>query len=131
MKKLFYVSNIDLVTGDAKSMWKTLKKLIASNFDESTCRKIQYNGQIYTDPKIIPGIFNGCFIDSIQQLVNSINTPQSAITITAQPRQIKTKWRTFNLLDKNKLKEMIMKLPNKSSPNEADMSMIKECFESV
>ncbi|KAK9871505.1 hypothetical protein WA026_012876 [Henosepilachna vigintioctopunctata] len=130
-KKLFYENNIDLVKGDAKSMWKTLKKLITAKSDERTCREIIYNGQMYTDPTKIPDIFNGYFIDSIQQLVNSINTPQSTITETAQPRQIKIKWRTFKLLDINKLKEMIMTLPNKSSPNEVNMSMLKECFESV
>lgn len=125
----FYETNIDGVKSDAKLMWKTLKSMLSGKTDEGDCSEIKHNDVFYTDPGIIPEIFNHYYIDSIKEIVNSI--PHSAITDEILPVRMVGEWRSFSLLNEQKLKTIVSSLPSKGSPNEIRMSILKNCFESI
>jgi exonuclease III len=71
-RKKWLEENIDRMKNDPYRMWKTLKKLICKK-KSGAINEIKMNDQIISDPREIVDEFNKYFINSLNELVGSID----------------------------------------------------------
>lgn len=131
-KKIEYYYNvIDRNKNDPKSMWRELKKIISNSGNTSiNCIQFEVNGQltVVRDDKQIAENFNNYFIESLEQIILSIETIKWINTNCNLYVEI-TK---FDLLNMGQLNELIKSLINRFDINEIlNSKILKETIGSV
>lgn len=121
-KLMYYEREIDECKGDSKTMWKTLKTLISNKGVESV-DKVQFGqDKIVTDKTEIANEFNKYFIDSINKVVSAIPSTNSVFEVQQRNEYLKS----FKLLDRKEVYDIVSSMVNKSSPDEVDIGFIKQ-----
>lgn len=123
----YYEEKIDNCKYDPKKMWKSLKSLISSKYDEPF-KEIQFGNDMYKNPNLISEKFNEFYISSINDIVCSIPDNDYVFEFNEVHG---IKMQNFRLLTKTELKSIIFDLANKSSPDEIDMSFYKDHFDVI
>lgn len=132
-KQHYYYEKIDTHRNDPYAMWQTLKKLINpkiyhNNYTNGV--EFEIDDQIVNvrDETVIAEYFNNYFIDSIEEIVNSIDY----LTYTSTNNRAFNidKFEHFNLINFGDLRKIVNSLDNKSY-EVLSSKLIKETFEVI
>ena len=132
-KQHYFYDKIDSHRNDPYAMWQTLKKLINpksynNNYTNGVQFEIDDQIVIVRDEIVIAEYFNNYFIDSIEEIVNSID--YLAYTSTNNRAFNIDKFEHFNLISFGELRKIVNSLDNKSY-EVLSSKLIRETFEVV
>lgn len=120
-----HISNKIQNCRDQKHMWKNIKKLVL-NETRGKIKNVNFANRMYTNDLIIANKFNRYFINSVQEINNSIPLRQYKNHIN----NITTTFK-FKLITLNELKTIIDEIKNKSDMNFINTEVIKDSFELI
>lgn len=107
-------------------MWKTLKNIVTTKQTE-VYNKIEFNGTIFRNMKDIVQKLNNYFVESINEITESIPLRNDCIEI----KDPIIKFQEFRLINVDELRKDVFALPNKGSPDEVTIEIYKTVFEEV
>ena len=111
-------------------MWKTLKNIIKPK--ESVQSSIAFGTEIIEEEIIIVHKFNEYFLDSIKEIIESIETPDNAVIQNETQFENIRVWDTFIPMNYESLKKIVQSLPNKAGTEEGiSVALLKNSFHIV
>lgn len=125
-KKSYYERTIEDYKYDPKNMWKTLKILITKSESDDFGEIIFENKKTDVKTEIVEE-FNNFYIESTNKIVNTIVPVQRVF----QFAQCNNGMQDFQLLSIDELGKLIGGMPNKGSPDEIHMALLKENFDVI
>lgn len=118
-KKIKYFEDkIDKCSNDPKLMWKTLKQHIKCGKGEKY-KQIYFNGILTSTKQEIADNFNQFYVQSIENIIESIGVSYTEFDKSVE--ECNQNFDDFKLISKDELQEVILALPNKSSPDDLDI----------
>lgn len=127
-KKTYYETAVDKNKHDSKIMWKTLKQIVSGKSGE-TYNELEFEDGVCTDLVTTTKKFNEYYINSIQNIVDSIHVNKNVIDTKVTLNNYK--FNDFAIVDESVLKDVLFSLPNKSSPDEIPANILKTIFEEI
>lgn len=104
-------------------MWKKLKGIVSKRNQEN------YNiHRRETNKTNIVHSFNQFFIESTKEIVQSIEVRNPSTMNQSLPIDVRDKLTDFKLEDVDELRNLVLNLSNKDSPDEVNMCLLKKYF---
>lgn len=130
-KTKYFEEKIDKNTHNPKEMWRVIKNLIgSSNVSETVWDSIKFDLKFSNNVLSTADAFNYYFIDSLNDIINSI--PQSTVDWTyLNLPQIEHRFHKFRSLTLSELKKIVGGLKNKSGVNCVNVKFIKNTFDVI
>lgn len=116
---------INLNRGNSKQLWKVLKNLWKNK--EKPASSINFNGETMQDGKAVCEKFNSYFVESVQEINNSIEDV-SNIYDNADVL-IPEKWSAFHRISLENLKEAINNISSSSGIDNVNLQVLKDSME--
>lgn len=111
--------------GNSKELWKTLKSLWKNKEKSASC--ISFNGKNTDDHQEICENFNSYFIDSVQEINQSIEDVPDIFG--EQNVDIPEKWSEFKQISMETLRKVIDNISSSSGTDNVNLQVLKDSFE--
>lgn len=126
-KRAHFESLIDFNRNNQVEMWKTLKRIV-SNKPNNIISEVEFPGEIVHDQNLIAEKLNIFYINSIRDIYDSISQIDEQMQNHSDTY---SRFVSFHLLNYEELKEIILSIRNKSSPDDIDINVILRHYESL
>lgn len=124
-KATFTQRKIEQNRGNSKGLWKTLKSLWKSK--ENHVNNISFNGDNVTNDREICERFNSYFVDSIQQINDSIEDVSDCFE--SENEQLTENFNVFHSISHDELCKSIEKIGSSSGINNVNLQVLKDSLE--
>lgn len=104
-------------------MWNSLKNIVSGK-DREVVNEILFGNELLDDMNAIVERFNEFYINSVSEIVSGIPRNDRQYQLRHNP----SKFSNFKLLEKNELKNIVLSLASKSSPDDIAMFIYKDFF---
>lgn len=111
--------------GNSKQLWKTLKSLWKSK--EKASSQISFDGEVIDNEDLICDKFNSYFIDSVQQINDSIENVQH--TFEEENNHVIRSWNIFNRVSYDTMRKAIDKIGSSSGLDNVNLQVLKDSLE--
>lgn len=111
--------------GNSKQLWKTLKSLWKNKEKSANC--ISFDGKITDDNQEICDSFNSYFIDSVQEINNSIESVPDMNS--DQSGQIAERWGVFHQISLETLQKAVDQIGSSSGIDNVNLQVLKDSFD--
>ena len=129
-KKEWYERNIDRVQHDPTRMWKTLKTLISGKTSQAT-NELEIDGVVYNNKESMVNRLNEYFINSVKDIVNSIQGGSQIINDCVPTGSYKYKFEKFKNISMKDLNEIIRGLKSVSSMDGLTVEIIIQTWNHI
>lgn len=126
-KNKYYEQQIDSCKGDTKKMWKKLKDIVG-NKNTTEPDFIDFPSGRETEPKQIATALNDYFIDSLQEIHESIADVSGNKELVATSVITSELFVEFEHIDIHKLNKVIDSMRNTSSTDGIDLNIVRDAI---
>lgn len=128
-KRRYYEEKIMQSKNNATEIWKILETILPTKKVKFKIDDVEIDNEIVSDINQLPDKLNNYFVNSIKDVLQDID--KSDLVDFPFSENNSSRFSDFSMLDIKALKDTIFGMANKASPDDINVNLLKNTFESI